>query len=154
MALGRKVTLPESHCYLEGELRQPPVHTWIAGFTPFFIFSSLEIRISLGWYAEVFKIPPASQKENDSAYFPETTLRQPAPSLELDPVQSPSLQEPLMWSLRLQIKTIKKHLACREETSGLFLTLVVSFCWQIIEARDRESWLQGMLKHKYFSTNI
>ena len=32
----------------------------------------------------------------------------------------------------------QKHLACSEETSGLFLTLVVSFCWQIIEARDSE----------------
>ena len=46
-------------------------------------------------------------------------------------------------------KTIEKHLACSEETSGLFLTLVVSFCWQIIEARDSEidvSRLQVVLK--------
>ena len=51
-------------------------------------------------------------------------------------------------------KTIEKHLACSEETSGLFLTLVVSFGWQIIEARDSEvdvSRLQRVLIG-FFST--
>ena len=37
---------------------------------------------------------------------------------------------------------IKKHLASREETRGLFLTFVVSFGLEIMDARVKRSRLQ------------